>query len=443
MKPTNLTLFFVLCLSSIAFAQKTIDGVAAIVGDKIILHSAVEGQYSQLVAQGITGDPLQMKCQLLEEQLYQKLLAHQAEVDSVQVTEMEVSDAINQRIQYFVSQIGSEQKLEEYFGKSINQIKDEFRSVFKDQILAQRMESSISSNVTVTPEDVRMFFYKIPEDSLPIIPLEMEVSQLVILPDVDAKEKTRIEMKLVEFKKRVLSGEDFGILATLYSQDPGSAKKNGELGFMSRGMLVPEFEAAAFRLQEGELSDVIQTKFGFHLIQMIERRGEQINVRHILIKPNPTELGLLKAKSKLDSILNLISLDSISFEEAAMKFSDDDSKNNGGLLINSQTGTSSFTKEELDPSILFAVNNMSQGEYSEPLSYTTLDDRKGYRSVRLNKKTNSHRANLADDYDKIYNATLQEKKSSVTKDWIKEKVEKTYIKIQSNYTCDWENNWRK
>lgn len=443
MKRISLLLIGVVCLVGLVKAQKTIDGVAAVVGDKIILHSAIEGQYQQMAAQGYSGDESALKCQLLEEQLYQKLLAHQAEVDSVVVTEMEINDAIDQRIRYFVSQIGSEEKLAEYFGKSINQIKEEFKPIFKDQLLAQRMEGRVTADITVTPEGVRKFYNDIPKDSLPVLPLELEVSQLVVVPEVDPKEKERIEQKLNSFKERVKNGEDFSILATLYSEDPGSAKNSGELGFLARGVLVPEFEAVAFRLQPGELSDIVQTKFGFHLIQMIARRGEQINVRHILLKPNVSSASMQEAKNKLDSVMQLVQIDSLSFEEAAIQFSDDDTKNNGGLILNPQTGTASFTAEELDPSIFFLVDKMEAGECSEATPFTMLDERKAYRVIRLNKKTDSHRANLKDDYDRIQTVALQELKAKATQEWISDKISKTYIKIQADYVCDWKNNWRK
>lgn len=443
MKRISLLLVIVCLAGGTVNAQKTIDGVAAVVGDKIILHSAIEGQYQQMAAQGYSGAEPALKCQLLEEQLYQKLLAHQAEVDSIVVTEMEINDAIDQRIRYFVSQIGSEEKLAEYFGKSINQIKEEFKPVFKDQLLAQRMEGKVTSDVTVTPEGVRKFYNEIPKDSLPILPLELEVSQLLVIPEVDVKEEERLEEKLNSFKERVKNGEDFSILATLYSEDKGSAKNSGELGFLARGVLVPEFEAVAFRLQPGELSEIVQTKFGFHLIQMIARRGEQVNVRHILLKPNVSAESMREAKNKLDSVMQLVQMDSLSFEEAALKFSDDDTKNNGGLILNPQTGTASFTAEELDPSIFFLVEKMEEGGCSPATPFTTIDERKAYRVIRLNKKSDSHRANLKDDYDRIQTVALQELKAKATKEWISDKISKTYIKIQANYACDWKNNWRK
>ena len=426
----------------IANAQKRLDGVAAIVGEKIVLHSAIDGQVQQMKAQGYAGDEVQLKCQILEDLLYQKLLSYHAQIDSIDVSKEEILAAIDQRIQYFVSQVGSEQKLEEYFGKTIAQLREEFQSVFRDQMLAQRMEGRITADVKVTPEDVRRFYNNIPQDSLPILPAEMQISQIVVFPKVDAKEKKRLENKLIEFKTRVEEGEDFKLLATLYSDDPGSAKNGGELGFLARGVLVPEFEAVAYRLQEGELSNIVETKFGFHLIQMIARRGEQINVRHILLKPNFSMASMNKAKSKIDSIIKLIHKDSLTFEEAAYQFSEDESKNNGGLIINPQTGTSSFAVEEVDPSLFFVVDQLSVGQISESVYFTSLDQRKGYRTLLLNKKTESHRANLKDDYDRIKMVAEQDLKNKVSEKWIMNKINETYILIKDNYDCSFKNNWR-
>ena len=426
----------------IANAQKRLDGVAAIVGEKIVLHSAIEGQAQQMKAQGYVGDEVQLKCQILEDLLYQKLLSYHAQIDSIDVSKEEILAAIDQRIQYFVSQVGSEEKLEEYFGKSIAQLREEFQSVFRDQMLAQRMEGRITADVKVTPEDVRRFYNNIPQDSLPILPAEMQISQIVVFPKVDAKEKKRLENKLIEFKTRVEEGEDFKLLATLYSDDPGSAKNGGELGFLARGVLVPEFEAVAYRLQEGELSNIVETKFGFHLIQMIARRGEQINVRHILLKPNFSMASMNKAKSKIDSIIKLVHKDTLTFEEAAFQFSEDESKNNGGLIINPQTGTSSFAVEEVDPSLFFVVDQLSVGQISESVYFTSLDQRKGYRTLLLNKKTESHRANLKDDYDRIRMVAEQDLKNKASEKWIKNKINETYILIKDNYDCSFKNNWR-
>ena len=430
-------------ITFVAQAQKTIEGVAAVVGGKIVLHSAIESQYMQMKAQGYEGEEKKLKCQIFEELLYQKLLANQAEVDSIEVSDVDINDAIEQRIRYFVSQIGSEQKLAEYFGKSISELKEEFKPVFREQMLAQRMEGRIASDVKATPEDVRKFYNAIPQDSLPMLPMEIQISQIVLYPKVEKTEKERIEKKLLDFKKRVDGGEDFKFLATLYSEDEGSAKNGGELGFMGRGVLVPEFEAVAYRLQEGAISDVVKTKFGFHVIQMIARRGEQINVRHILIKPTVSATAMERARTQLDSIINLVSIDSLTFEEAAYKFSQDDSKNNGGKMINPQTATSGFTPEELDPTLAFSIDKLVVNEISKATRFTSKDKRQGCRVLRLDKKTEPHRANLKDDYDRIQTVAQQDLKSKASEKWVVEKIAETYIDIKLDMGCDWNNKWKK
>jgi peptidyl-prolyl cis-trans isomerase SurA len=430
-------------ITFVAQAQKTIEGVAAVVGGKIVLHSAIESQYMQMKAQGYEGEEKKLKCQIFEELLYQKLLANQAEVDSIEVSDVDINDAIEQRIRYFVSQIGSEQKLAEYFGKSISELKEEFKPVFREQMLAQRMEGRIASDVKATPEDVRKFYNAIPQDSLPMLPMEIQISQIVLYPKVEKTEKDRIEKKLLDFKKRVDGGEHIKFLATLYSEDEGSAKNGGELGFMGRGVLVPEFEAVAYRLQEGAISDVVKTKFGFHIIQMIARRGEQINVRHILIKPIVSATAMERAKTQLDSIVNLVSIDSLTFEEAAYKFSQDDSKNNGGKMINPQTGSSGFTPEELDPTLTFSVDKLVVNEISKATNFTSVDQRQGCRVLRLDKRTEPHRANLKDDYDRIQTVAQQDLKSKVSEKWVTEKITETYIDIKLDMRCDWNNKWKK
>lgn len=431
-----------LAFAFLAKAQKTLDGVAAIVGEKIVLHSAVEGQFQQMKSQGYDGDEEALKCQIFEDLLYQKLLAYQAQIDSVIIGEDEIVAAIDQRIQYFVSQVGSEQKLEEYFGKTISELREEFKPVFKDQMMAQRMESRITADVKVTPEDVRKFYNNIPQDSLPVLPAEMQISQIVIYPEVDKNETKRLEEKLLEFKSRVEAGEEFKFLATLYSEDQGSAKNGGELGFLGRGVLVPEFEAVAFRLQEGEVSEVVKTKFGFHIIQMIARRGEQINVRHILLKPTFSAANLDRAKAKLDSVVGLIRMDTLTFEEAAFQFSHDESKNNGGLIINPQSGTSNFAVEEVEPALFFVVDKMDAGDISESVAFTSIDQRKGYRALLLNKKTEPHRANLKDDYDRIRMVAEQDLKNKTSEKWVQNSIKETYILIKADYQCSFKNNWK-
>lgn len=426
-------------------AQNTIDGVDAIVGDKIVLRSEIESQLLQILTQQNSSniDKEQLRCQVMEDMMFQKLLANQAEVDSLEVTDEEVNAAIDQRIDYFVSQIGSIKKTEKYFNKSIDEIREEFFSIIKDQILSQRMESKVTSSLKTTPSDVRIFFNSIPTDSLPMFPAQIEMSQIIIYPQVSSYEKKRMETQLLKFKKRVENGEDFSFLASLYSDDEGSANEGGDLGYVTKGKLVPEFESVAFRLQKGEVSNPVKTKYGYHLIQTVDRKGEQFRIRHILLKPNFRLEDYENAKLKLDSIKNLIAIDSLTFDQAALKFSQDESKNNGGVIINVQTGSSSFMLEELDSELSLTIDDLSSGDISKSVNFTNFDQRRGCRIVKVNKLSSEHIANLQEDYDRIQTVALQELKSEALEKWKAQTLNNTYIKINSNVNCESLTNWRK
>jgi peptidyl-prolyl cis-trans isomerase SurA len=431
-----------LCLLSfLGYSQNSIEGIVAVVGNKVILKSAVETQYLQMRQSAVVGE--EAKCQILDEMMFQKLLSHHAEVDSLIVSDDEVDRAIEQRIDFFVNQIGSVQKLEVYFGKSISELREEFQTLFREQILGQRMESKVTSEVKATPKDVLEFYNRIPEDSLPIFPEEIYLSQVVVFPKVDAKERERITNKLNGFKQRIKDGEDFDFLASLYSDDPGSAKQGGDLGFVKKGKLVPKFESVAFRLQEDELSDIVETKFGFHLIQMVKRRGEQFKIRHILIKPKISVQAINDAKSTLDSLVNLMDSDTLSFEQLAVKYSEDESKNNGGVIVNPQTGSSSFVLKELDASVSSTIDGLSQKEISKPTVFETYDGRKACRIIHVDRIIEEHKANLKDDYDRIQSVALQELKAVTLQNWKKEKIEETYIDIKDDFGCEWSDNWKK
>ena len=305
------------------------------------------------------------------------------------------------------------------------------------------MESKITSGVKVTPQEVLKFYNKIPEDSLPLFPEEIYLSQLVVYPKVDKSERERITKKLNGFKQRVQNGEDFAFLASLYSDDPGSAKVGGDLGFVKKGKLVPKFESVAFRLQEGELSDVVETKFGFHLIQMVKRRGQQFNIRHILIKPNISSNAVEKAKTKLDSIIQFMAKDTLSFEQLAIKYSEDESKNNGGVIVNPQTGSSSFVLEELEFSVSSTIDGLKENEYSKPTVFVSFDGRKGCRIINVDRIIEEHQANLKEDYDRIQSVAFQEMKAQALNEWKKDKLKETYIDIKKDFDCVWNDNWKK
>lgn len=429
------------------FSQpQIIDKVIAVVGDNVMLKSDLENQKNQYLSSGYEVNE-NTPCELLEELLFQKLLLNQAQLDSIEVNESQIQSELDRRLRYFINQIGSEQKLEEYYKKSISEIKSDFHDLIKDQLLVQNMQQKITGNVKVTPAEVKEFYENIHKDSLPFISSEIEVAQIAKKPLIKPEEKKAVKEKLEGLRNRVLKGEDFGTLAYLYSEDPGSAKQNGELGFLARNALVPEFAAIAFTIKPGELSEIVETDFGFHIIQLIEKRGEQVNVRHILLTPKVAPEDLSNAKIFLDSIAGLMKkVDTLTFGLAAQLFSDDkDSKMNGGKMVNPQTGTTKFESELLgqyDPLLFFATEKMKVGEESQPILWQKPDGSQAYRIVKLISRTEPHKANLKDDYQKIQEVSMQEKQNKVMKTWIDKKVKKTYVKLDNDFkNCKFENNW--
>ena len=439
----SLCLMMILPLTSFAQSEKTVvDKIVAVVGSNLILKSDVDEEYKQFVTNGYP-EGEETRCSVLEELLFQKLLINQAILDSVEVTEAQVEGELEQRIQYFVKQVGSEQKLEEYYGKSINQIKEDFRGDIRRLLLARTMQGKITGDVKVTPADVRTYFNSIPPDSLPLLNSEVEVGQIMRKPPIDEKEKQRVKDKLNEIRERIVKGEDFATLAVLYSEDPGSARNGGELGLLNRNELVPEFAAEAFSLKGKEVSKIVESAFGYHIIQMIDRKGELINVRHILLVPKTSGADLFKAQSFCDSVYQLIQKDSISFADAAFKFSDDaESKNNGGIIPNPQTGSSKFETSELDQTIFFTIDKLKVGEISTPVLMQTADGKKAYRLLYLKSRTEPHRANLKDDYQRVQNIALTLKQTKVIDNWIKSKLKTTFVKIDANYaSCSFKHDW--
>jgi len=436
-------LFLLITMSSIAQQKQVIDQVAALVGRNIILQSDIENQYiNYRHQQTIHGTASEVRCSILEDMLFQKLLVAQAEVDSIVVDDAQVNAELDRRIGMFIQQFGSQEKLEQYYNKSITQIKSELFDVIKEQLLSQQVQQQIIGDATVTPSEVKAFFKSIPEDSIPQIKTEYTIQQIVKNPPISIEEKIRVKEELLELRKRILNGENFSTLAILYSEDPGSAKDGGELGFYGRGQLYPEFEAVAFKLKEGEVSDVVETEAGYHIIQMIERKGDYINVRHILLVPKVSPADLYKARTELDSIARLIRSDSISFEDAVAKFSEGKNKKNGGYLINEYTGGNSFEAEQLDPQVSFVIEKLKVGEISNPVPMKTEKKKDAYRILYLKAKTKPHRANLKDDYPKIQQWALQKKQKEVVDKWVNEKVKNTYVRISDDFkTCKFHYPW--
>ena len=436
-------------------AQKSqvIDKVVAVVGKNIILQSDVETQYLQYRMQGnVEGTASELRCGILEELMFQKLMLNQAEMDSLTVTESEVESEMNRRISELLGRAGSQEKLETLFNKTMSEIKDELRRMVKERMLQDQVRAGILKGVVVTPAEVRNFYRGLPEDSIPMVGTEYEIAQIVKMPPVSIEEKLQVKDQLYQIRKRILQGESsFSTMAVLYSEDPGSAKKGGELGFTGRGEFAPEFETAAFNLREGEISEVIETQFGFHIIQLIERRGDYVNCRHILMTAKVPVEALEKAQMELDSAAALIRSGEMTFDEACVKFSDDESRMNGGYIVNSAYGGNRIALQDMQEfenyfpefkNLAFVVSKLEVGEVSDPLPMVSSDNNDAYRLVMVKKKIDAHKANLKDDYARIQAWALNNKNQETIKSWIRSKAKKAFVHIDEEFAgCDFQFEW--
>ena len=423
---------------------QVIDKVVAVVGKNIILQSDIENQYVQYRMQGMAeGTGKEVRIRILEDLLLQKLMLNQAEMDSITVTDDQVEAELNRRIQSFVSRVGSQDKLEAMVGKTMAEIKEEVRQASKDNMLQEQVQAKIMENVAVTPKEVKDFFRDIPKDSLPTIDPTFEIVQIVKRPPVSIDEKLQVKDRLYQIRKRILDGESsFSTMAVLYSEDPGSARQGGELGLTGRGVWATEFENVAFNLRDGEISDVVETQFGFHIIQLIERRDETVNCRHILLTAKVPVEALEKAQNQLDSVARLIRSGDMTFEEACKKYSDDDSKNNGGYLGNAATGGNWLSLQEMNnlgeyypeyKNLAFVVSRLDVGEISDPVPMTTNENNDAFRLVMVKAKKEAHQANLKDDYNLIQSWALGQKRQAAIGKWVKDKAAKAYIRLDERY----------
>ncbi len=437
-----------LFLSAIAFAQNpgiSVDGIVAVVGKEIIMQSDLEKHYLDYTAQFKTvEDPIETKCYILETLMFNKLMVNQAELDSIEVSDEEVDYRINSRISYFLQSVGGNEKyIEEYFHKSMSEIKKDMREMMYEQALIEQIQAKITGNITITPSEVKQFATRLTADSMPIVPTAYQFGEVVKIPPVSEEEINSVKARLNEYRERVLRGEKFSMLARLYSDDPGSASKGGDLGFVERGTLYPEFEATAFNLKSGEISQVIKTQAGYHIIQMIERRGESIHVAHILIQPKPSTEEQVKAITYLDSVRAIIINEKLGIEEAAKRFSEGPTKANGGLVVNPYTSSTNFDRQTLDDATFTTLNKLIPGEFSECVPFVNDDGVMAYRLIYLKEKIAEHRANIVEDYDMIKNAALEEKKYDAMQKWVVDKVKVTSIKLNEQYReCEFVSKWQ-
>lgn len=442
---------FVICLgliSILGFSQgrAIIDEVVGVVGNSVVLKSDIFNQRRQMESQRIDLGT-KPDCTVLDEALLQKLFYNQALIDSLVVNENNVERILNQRMAFFIGQIGSRELLEEYYGKTVDAIKDDLRDLVREQELSRMFESQITSNVRVTPSEVRAFFNSLPVDKIPIVESEFRLQQIVITPPVSDFEIQLARERLNEYRRRVLNGDNFATLAIMFSEDPGSRIKGGELGFQGRGSLFAEFERVAFSLRPGEMSEIVETKAGFHLIQMIERRGELINVRHILIQPKVSQPDLVAASRRLDSIRTAILEGTVTFGEAALKFSDDPGRINEGFMINPFTLSTAFTArqlQEVEPIVFRTIDNIDVNGISRPIGMKTEENRDAFRIVKLVERTEPQPANLLQNYNFIQELALQERKSQAVLDWIRRVLPNTHVHVHPQFhECEFQFNWLK
>ncbi len=435
---------------------QVIDKVVAVVGKNIILQSDVENQYQQYRMQGnIEGSSKDMHCAILEELLFQKLMLNQAEMDSLEVTDSEVDAELSRRISELIGRAGSQEKLETIFNKTMSQIKEEMRRLVKEKSLQDQVRANLLKGVTVTPAEVRAFYKGLPQDSIPMVDTQYEIMQIVKRPPISIDEKLSVKDQLYQIRRRILDGESsFSTMAILYSEDPGSAKKGGELGFTGRGEFAPEFENVAFNLHEGEISEVVETQFGFHIIQLIERRGDYVNCRHILMTAKVPVEALEKAQHELDSAAQLIRNGDLTFEEACKRFSDDDSKTNGGYIGNPIAGGYAIGMQDIQElenygfqefkNLAFVISRLGEGVVSDPVPMTTSDNKDAFRLVMVKKVIPAHKANLTDDYSLIQGWAMNKKNQEVISTWIRNKAKKAFIRIDEDFAdCDFQFEWEK
>lgn len=429
----NLYIIIGMLLTLHAAAQPLIvDRVVGVVGDFNILQSDIEQQYLQMKMSGMYLPP-DARCRIFNQMVEQKLLLAQAKIDSVEVGPDMVEMQMEARLDYFINQFGSEEEMEGYFNKSIFDIKDDLREAIGEQMLTEEVRRSITADVSTTPSDVKSFYRSMHPDSIPYISTQVEIAQIVAYPAYSEEAVFKVKERLLELRKRVQDGEDFGTLAILYSEGP-SAPRRGELGFMMRSELDKEYANAAWSLKPGQVSKIVESSFGYHIIQLVERRGERANTRHILMNPKADANAKQKAITKLDSLKSVIEADSITFSLAAKRYSEDSNTSvNGGLIVNPQTMAATFELDQLPTKDYYIIRNMEVGDLSEPYESTDQKGKICYKILNLKARTEPHRANLKQDYLLLQNMALQYKNSEVVNEWYREKKASTYIRVDPSF----------
>lgn len=432
----------------IANSQVLVESVAAIVGNEVIYLSDLENAISDLRRNGNKTPVDQLSCNVFQELLVSKLFMDQARIDSIVVTDDAVEGDLNMRMNDAIRTAGSEEALVAYFKKSLLEIKRDIKKTLLEQQVVGEVQASISKDITITPAALKKFYNSLPKDSLPVVPAKYELSIIQIDPPDNEDNKAEARQKLLDIRSQILAGKSFNVLAIMYSEDTESAKTGGEIGFRVRGELEKPYADAAFSLTKNTVSKIVESKYGFHIIQFIDRKGDMVNTRHILIRPKVKPEQSKTAMTKLDSLANLIRIDSIKFDRAALRFSTHkDSRINGGKLVspNPSSRITWFTLEELNHEMYIKVREMKIGEISDPFKTTDENNNEVFRIIKLDNILPAHSANLKDDYQNLYEAALVKERAQVFDKWVKNKIGITYIKISEEFKgCDFlQKGWLK
>jgi peptidyl-prolyl cis-trans isomerase SurA len=439
MKLTRWVLGVCFVVSSLAtYAQEVenknvLDRIIVKVDNYFILKSEVESQYQQYITSGQANTP--NRCQILEGLVVNKLMLAKAEIDSVIVDDKRIDAELTSRMEQMEGQYGSAKNIVEAYGKSIATLKEDLRSSLKEQLTGRKMQDKITDDVKITPKEVAAFFNEIPRDSLPYLPAEVEISHIIRIAKPNKNQKEELYAKLLDFRRRVEKGESFEDLAKVHSEDLGSGKRGGDLGFAKRGAMVAPFEAAALRLKPNQLSDVVESEFGFHLIQLLEIRGQEYHARHILLRPDYQKLDLTEPTKFLDSIRVLVQRDSTTFEKASKEFSEDKATQDaGGVIMDAANGGNRLAYDgTMDPALFFALDSMKVGTISAPIPFRTDDGRSAVRVLFFKAKHPPHFANLKDDYQKLAQITLSRKKNNAIEKWFMKAKDDVFIFIDDEY----------
>ena len=426
---TALALFF--GTATLALSQPILaDGVVAVVGNEIILQSDVSIMKETLKREGQD----RSECEVLNELILEKLLVHHAAIDSVVVDDAEIDDNISRRLEQLIAQIGSERRLTEYYKKSVIEIKEEMRPLMRNQLTAQRMQSTITENVKVTPVEVENVIKALPLDSLPLIGTEVELAQIIINPKVSEKAQQEAIDRLEQLRTRILNGSSFATMAILYSEDPGSNRNGGEYKGIKRGQFVTEFDAVSYNLEVGEISKPFKTEFGYHIVQLQAKRGEELDLRHILVKPKLEQKDLDIAQGRLDSIRTAIKAGTLSFEAAAERFSEDEeTKLNGGIMLNPNTMDVTFNLDQLDRGIFYAIQNLEVNDLSEASLVRDPQGKEYFRLIHLRNKIDPHRANLKQDLALLKQYVENQRRQQTMDAWVARKKAETALKVNGSY----------